>query len=60
VTTLDLSWHLSTSNGRLVDQVWPSLLLLLFLMLRPLRPPESKPNPFKKELGRKRHAKAIR
>ena len=35
VTTADLTWHISTSVTRLVAQVWPSLLWLLFLMLRP-------------------------
>jgi hypothetical protein len=35
VTTADLNWHISTSVNRLVAQVWPSLLWLVFLMLRP-------------------------
>jgi hypothetical protein len=34
VTTADLSWHISTSVNRLVAQVWPSLLWLVFLTLR--------------------------
>jgi hypothetical protein len=35
VTTADINWHISTSVNRLVAQVWPSLLWLAFLMLRP-------------------------
>ena len=35
VTTADLNWHISTSVNRLVAQVWPSLLWLVFLTLRP-------------------------
>lgn len=33
VSTADLSWHLSTSNLRLIVQVWPTLLFLAFLIL---------------------------
>lgn len=38
VTTAELSWHLSTSNGRVILQVWPAMIFVAFLMLR--RPPE--------------------
>jgi len=34
VTTADLNWHINTSINRLVAQVWPSLLWLVFLTLR--------------------------
>jgi hypothetical protein len=34
-TTADLTWHLSTSNLRLMVQVWPALLLLTFLVIAP-------------------------
>ena len=52
VTTLDLTWHLSTSNDRLVTQAWPSLLLVAFLILRAPVPAESKMEPVK--TGQKR------
>jgi hypothetical protein len=35
VTEAELSWHLSTSNTRLVVQVWPALLFFAFLFLPP-------------------------
>jgi hypothetical protein len=35
ITTSDLKWHLSTSNLRLMVQVWPALLFLTFLFLSP-------------------------
>jgi hypothetical protein len=38
VTTAELSWHLSTSNSRVILQVWPAMIFVAFLMLR--RPPE--------------------
>jgi len=34
VTMSDLSWHLATSNSRLIMQVWPALLFAFFLTLR--------------------------
>jgi hypothetical protein len=34
VTTADLKWHLSTSMDRLLAQMWPSLIWLLFSTLR--------------------------
>ena len=34
VTTADLTWHISTSVNRLLAQVWPSLIWLVFLGLR--------------------------
>jgi hypothetical protein len=36
VTERDLAWHLDTSNLRLFVQLWPSVLLLLFIGLPPL------------------------
>jgi hypothetical protein len=36
VTERDLVWHLDTSNLRLFVQLWPSVLLLVFLGLPPL------------------------
>ncbi len=35
VTTADLNWHISTSVSRLVAQLWPSLIWLFFMLLRP-------------------------
>jgi hypothetical protein len=35
ITTADLDWHISTSVSRLVAQLWPALIWLFFLMLRP-------------------------
>ena len=35
VTTAGLTWQLSTSNLRLIVQVWPALLLLAFLVIAP-------------------------
>jgi hypothetical protein len=35
LTTADLTWQLSTSNLRLIVQVWPALLLLAFLVIAP-------------------------
>jgi hypothetical protein len=35
VTTSDLTWQISTSSTRLVMQLWPSALWLLFTSLRP-------------------------
>jgi hypothetical protein len=35
VTTADLTWHLGTSNIRLLVQVWPALLLVAFLLIEP-------------------------
>jgi hypothetical protein len=40
MTTADLAWHLGTSNGRLVAQVWPGFLFTSFLLIRP---PVSRP-----------------
>jgi hypothetical protein len=34
ITPLDLAWHLSTALGRLYVQLWPSLVLLTFALLR--------------------------
>jgi dolichyl-phosphate-mannose-protein mannosyltransferase len=60
VTTLDLTWHLSTSNDRLVTQVWPSLLLVAFLVLRAPAAVEQKPEPLKAEQKKKRLQKVAR
>jgi hypothetical protein len=35
ITTADLNWQLSTSNLRIIVQVWPALLLLAFLLIAP-------------------------
>jgi hypothetical protein len=35
ITTADLTWQLSTSNLRLILQVWPALLMLAFLVIAP-------------------------
>jgi hypothetical protein len=35
VTTANLDWHISTSVSRLVAQLWPSLIWLVFVILRP-------------------------
>ena len=35
-TTADLNWHLGTSVDRLILQMWPSLLFVVFLMLQPI------------------------
>ncbi len=35
LTPLDLSWHLGTSLERLLLQMWPAFLFLLFLVIRP-------------------------
>ena len=35
VNDLDLAWLLGSSNGRLVAQVWPGLLFIAFLLIRP-------------------------
>ena len=42
VTTADLTWHLSTSNLRLIVQVWPALLLWAFLVIAPPTLPEAR------------------
>jgi hypothetical protein len=34
VTEANLDWHISTSVGRLVAQLWPSFIWLFFTMLR--------------------------
>jgi len=41
ITPNDFKWQLSTSMNRLLAQVWPSMLLLSFMALRP---PESQPD----------------
>ncbi len=35
ITANDLTWHLNTSNNRVVMQVWPAILFSFFIMLRP-------------------------
>jgi hypothetical protein len=37
-TPFDISWHVSTSIDRLLIQLWPSLVLAVFL-LSPLKKP---------------------
>jgi hypothetical protein len=34
ITPDDLAWHLSTALGRLYVQLWPSLVLLAFTVIR--------------------------
>src|SRR5215468_4960994 len=46
VTVSGLTWHLTTSNNRVIAQVWPALLLGFFLLLKPLEAP--KPTPSKR------------
>jgi hypothetical protein len=36
LSTADLNWHLGTSVDRLILQMWPSLLFVVFLMLQPI------------------------
>ena len=50
VTPANLDWHLSTSLGRLLVQVWPSALLLAFIMFRPLEEAARQTN--RRETGR--------
>jgi hypothetical protein len=35
ITNTGLTWHLSTSNNRVIAQVWPAILLACFAVLRP-------------------------
>jgi hypothetical protein len=42
LTIADLNWQLSTSNLRLIVQVWPALLLLAFLVIAPPALPEAR------------------
>ena len=42
LTIADLSWQLSTSNLRIIVQVWPALLLLAFLVIAPPALPEAR------------------
>jgi hypothetical protein len=39
-TTADLGWHLATSNTRLFVQIWPAMLFIFFLLIRPPVTPE--------------------
>ncbi len=50
VTPANLDWHLSTSLGRLLVQVWPSALLLAFVMLHPFEEAARQTN--RRETGR--------
>jgi len=43
VTPMDLTWHLSTSLGRLYVQLWPSFIFLSLAALRPHQEAASKP-----------------
>ncbi len=36
ITANDLTWHLNTSNDRVIIQAWPAILFGCFAMLRPL------------------------
>ena len=54
LTPADLSWQLSTSMNRLLAQVWPALLLLFFIALKPPESPpgnSEKPTPPAKPAG---------
>jgi len=42
-TTADLGWHLATSNSRLLVQIWPAVLFVFFLTIRPPVTPEPEP-----------------
>ena len=46
ITMSGLTWHLTTSNNRLIAQVWPVLLFGFFALLKPLELP--KPTPTKR------------
>ena len=46
-TPFELGWHLGTTLGRLLLQLWPSFVFMLFLIARPL----DQPNPLKEEAG---------
>jgi hypothetical protein len=35
ISTTGLGWHLSTSSNRLIVQIWPGVLFVFFLMVRP-------------------------
>lgn len=43
ITSQDLSWHLATSLNRLFLQLWPTLILLAFLIARSGDPPRDAP-----------------
>jgi hypothetical protein len=49
VTTAELSWHLNTSNSRVILQVWPAMIFVAFLMLR--APAEPMPVAIKSSKG---------
>jgi hypothetical protein len=46
-TPFELGWHLGTTLGRLLLQLWPSFVFMLFLIARPL----DQPDPEKEEAG---------
>jgi hypothetical protein len=54
ISTTGLGWHLSTSNNRLIVQVWPAFLFAFSLILRPpaLAQPASAPEPKAREKRR--------
>jgi len=43
ISTADLSWHLGTSNLRVIVQVWPAWLLFTFLVIKPPSLQEASP-----------------
>lgn len=57
ITMNDLDWHLNTSNGRLIVQVWPAVLFGCFLMLRAPAPAAEAVSKAKTK-DRKKHARA--
>jgi hypothetical protein len=48
ITMSGLTWHLNTSNNRVIAQVWPALLFGFFLLLRPPLGPKKNPKRVKK------------
>jgi hypothetical protein len=52
VTTADLSWHLSTSNTRVLVQVWPALLLLTLLAINDPTLPDGAPQGLSRAHGK--------
>ncbi|MGA2183810.1 MAG: hypothetical protein ABSH47_12330 [Bryobacteraceae bacterium] len=55
ITPSDLAWHLGTSFGRLILQLWPGVLLLCFAVMGSVaNPPASVPPPALSKKKRKR------
>jgi hypothetical protein len=58
LTTAELSWQLSTSNLRILVQVWPALLLLTFLLIAPPALPAPVSEPPKSARGKTERKRA--